>query len=71
MPGFIKACLGPLPFLKIFPTSGVTAENAKAILDAGAYGVGFVGTLFDPADLEAGRFDRVRERAARMVQSVR
>lgn len=70
-PGFVRACLGPMPFLKIFPTSGVTAQNAKAYLDAGAFGVGFVNTLFDPEDLKAGRFDQVRERAAAMVAAVR
>ena len=33
-PGFVRACLGPMPFLKIFPTGGVTLENARAGLDA-------------------------------------
>lgn len=67
---FIKACLAPMPFLRIFPTAGVNEENAKALLDAGAFGVGFVGSLFQPDDLRDGRFDRVRERAARMVAAV-
>ena len=70
-PGFLRACLGPLPFLKMFPTAGVTAENARAHLEAGAFGIGFVGTLFDPGDIEAGRFDAIRERAQRMVAAVR
>ena len=70
-PGFIRACLGPMPFLKIFPTSGVTLDNVAAHLDAGAFGVGFVGTLFEPADLAAGRFDAIEARAAQMVQAVR
>ncbi|MBK8096529.1 MAG: bifunctional 4-hydroxy-2-oxoglutarate aldolase/2-dehydro-3-deoxy-phosphogluconate aldolase [Planctomycetes bacterium] len=70
-PDYVKACLGPMPFLKIFPTSGVTEQNVDAWLQAGAFGVGFVGTLFDPADLAAGRFDAIRERAARMIARVR
>jgi 2-dehydro-3-deoxyphosphogluconate aldolase/(4S)-4-hydroxy-2-oxoglutarate aldolase len=69
-PDYVKAVLGPLPFLKLFPTAGVTAENAASFLQAGAFGVGFVGTLFDPQDLAAGRFDAVRQRAARMVGAV-
>lgn len=69
-PEYVKACLGPLPQLKIFPTSGVTEENCQDFLAAGAFGVGFVGTLFVPADLEAERFDQVRARAARMVARV-
>lgn len=70
-PAFVRVCRGPLPFLRIFPTSGVTLENAAAYLDAGAFGVGFVNCLFEPADLEAGRFDAIRERAAQMVAAVR
>ena len=70
-PGYVRACMGPLPFLKIFPTAGVTAENAGAHLEAGAFGVGFVGTLFAPADMTASRFDAIRERAARMIDAVR
>jgi len=64
---YLKACLGPLPFLKLFPTSGVTAENARTYLEAGAFGVGFVNCLFQPDDLAANRFDRVRARARDLV----
>jgi 2-dehydro-3-deoxyphosphogluconate aldolase / (4S)-4-hydroxy-2-oxoglutarate aldolase len=70
-PAYAKACLLPMPFLKIFPTGGVTEQNAPDWLRAGCFGVGFVGTLFDPADLAAGNFDAVRARAARMVAAVR
>ena len=70
-PGFIKACKGPLPFLKIFPTAGVDVGNTKAHFDAGAFGVGYVGVLFDPADMVAGNFDAIRERATAMVAAVR
>ncbi len=70
-PDFVRAVLGPLPFLKLFPTSGVTRENAAAFLAAGAAGVGFVNCLFEPDDLAAGRFDAVCERARAMVAAVR
>lgn len=70
-PDYVKACLGPMPFLKIFPTGGVTEQNVETWLQAGAFGVGFVATLFDPVDLAAGRFDAIRERAARMIARVR
>ncbi|MGE3353005.1 MAG: bifunctional 4-hydroxy-2-oxoglutarate aldolase/2-dehydro-3-deoxy-phosphogluconate aldolase, partial [Planctomycetota bacterium] len=70
-PAFVKAVLGPMPFLKIFPTSGVTEDNAQQWLAAGSFGCGFVNTLFEPKDLEAGDFEAVRARAARMVASVR
>jgi Entner-Doudoroff aldolase len=70
-PAYLKVCRGPLPFLRIFPTSGVTEDNADAFLAAGAFGVGFVNCLFSPDDLAAGRFDAVRARAGRMVAKVR
>ncbi|MBI4881258.1 MAG: 2-dehydro-3-deoxyphosphogluconate aldolase [Planctomycetes bacterium] len=66
-PAHVRACLGPMPFLRIMPTSGVTEENAAAFLAAGAFAVGFVNSLFDPGDMAAERFSAIRERARRMV----
>ncbi len=62
-PDAIRAILGPMPFLRLVPTNGVTGENAGAYLRAGAFSVAFVGALFLPADLAAERFDRIEERA--------
>lgn len=69
-PDFVRAVRGPLPFLRIFPTSGVTEENCDQWLAAGAFGVGFVASLFDADDLRLRRFDAIRARAARMVAKV-
>ena len=68
---YVKACLGPMPFLKIFPTSGVDLDNVDEWLDAGSYGVGFVNTLFQPEDLAQGNFAKIRERAEQMTTRVR
>lgn len=70
-PLWVKQTLGPMPFLRIVPTSGVTLENAAAYLQAGAFAVGFVTSLFDAADLAAGRFDQIEQRARRMIEAVR
>ena len=35
-PAWVRATLGPLPFLRIVPTSGVDETNASEYLDAGA-----------------------------------
>lgn len=69
-PDYVRACLGPLPFLKIVPTSGVTEENARLWLAAGCHAVGFVNTLFDPDHLRAGRFDRIEQNARRALGSL-
>ncbi len=70
-PAFVKAVLGPMPFLRIFPTSGVTEHNAAEWLAAGSFGLGFVNCLFEPDDLAAANFEAVRQRAARMTAIVR
>lgn len=69
-PDFLRALRGPLPFLRVFPTAGVTEDNCEQWLDAGAFGLGFVGTLFDPSDMAQGRFDVIEARARRMVDRV-
>lgn len=69
-PDYLRACLGPLPHLKLFPTAGVTEANARDFFAAGAFGVGFVGNLFVADDLAQGRYGAVRERASRMVDAV-
>lgn len=66
-PQFVRSVLGPMPFLRIVPTNGVDADNVGAFLDAGAWAVGFVAALFDPEDMRAGAFDRVRDRARLLV----
>lgn len=69
-PAWVRTVRGPLPFLRLFPTSGVTLENASDYLAAGSFGLGFVNCLFDPGLLANGRFDQVRQRAEAMVRTV-
>ena len=66
-PTFVRACLGPMPFLRIVPTNGLDAANARAWLDAGAFALGFNHALFVPEELSAGAFDRVEERARALL----
>ncbi|MBX3463802.1 MAG: bifunctional 4-hydroxy-2-oxoglutarate aldolase/2-dehydro-3-deoxy-phosphogluconate aldolase [Planctomycetes bacterium] len=70
-PDFLRAVRGPMPFLRVFPTSGVSEDNIGAWFEAGAFGLGFVASLFDPEDLRLRRFDAIRARAARLVARVR
>ncbi|MFY9345626.1 MAG: bifunctional 4-hydroxy-2-oxoglutarate aldolase/2-dehydro-3-deoxy-phosphogluconate aldolase [Planctomycetota bacterium] len=70
-PDFVRAVRGPLPFLRIFPTSGVTEENVDAWFAAGAFGLGFVASLFDAKDIEAKRFDAITARAQRLLAKVK
>ena len=70
-PAYVRSILGPMPFLKIVPTSGVDLDNARDWLRAGAYALGFVGPLFVSADLANQRFERIEERAHAILQAVR
>lgn len=65
---YVASILGPLPELRIFPTAGVTAENFARVLAAGAFGVGFTRTLFEPADMESRNFAAIERRAAGMME---
>lgn len=68
---FIQAIRGPLPHLKLFPTAGVTPDNFLDFLRAGCAGVGFVRSLFEPADLEQRDFEAIRKRAALIIQDLK
>lgn len=50
-PAWLRSVRGPLPFVRVVPTNGVDLDSAGAWLRAGAWGLGFVASLFTPADL--------------------
>lgn len=58
-PSYIKDVLAPLPFLKLVPTGGVSPENAKDYLAAGAAAVGIGGNLVSNKLVAAGAFDQI------------
>lgn len=69
-PAHARMLLGPLPHLRLVPTSGVTAANAADWIAAGVHAVGFVASLFDAGELAAGDFDGVEARARRCLAAV-
>jgi 2-dehydro-3-deoxyphosphogluconate aldolase/(4S)-4-hydroxy-2-oxoglutarate aldolase len=60
-----------MPYLKIVPTNGVDEHNAGEWIAAGAFAVGFVATLFDPADMAAENWDAIEARARRCLAAAR
>jgi 2-dehydro-3-deoxyphosphogluconate aldolase / (4S)-4-hydroxy-2-oxoglutarate aldolase len=70
-PAWLRSVLAPLPFLKIVPTNGVDLDNAAEWLAAGAHALGFVASLFHADDLHGRRYDRIEERARRILDRVR
>lgn len=69
-PDYVRMLLGPMPFLNIVPTSGVTADNAADWLHAGVFGVGFVASLFDAAMMRARDYEGIRQRAEQCLRAV-
>ena len=69
-PTWVSSVLGPMPYLKIVPTNGVDQHNAGEWIAAGVFAVGFVAPLFVPADIAAGRWDAIEERARQCLAAV-
>jgi 2-dehydro-3-deoxyphosphogluconate aldolase/(4S)-4-hydroxy-2-oxoglutarate aldolase len=65
---YVASVLGPLPHLRLYPTAGVTPRNMIDVLRAGATGVGFVKSLFEPEDLAVADFDAIERRAAMIIE---
>ena len=69
-PTYVKDLRGPLPQVRLMPTGGVTRENAGAWIRAGAVAIGAGSSLVDPAAVQSGRFDIVRDNARAFVEAV-
>jgi 2-dehydro-3-deoxyphosphogluconate aldolase/(4S)-4-hydroxy-2-oxoglutarate aldolase len=69
-PKFIKDVLAPMPFLKLVPTGGVSPENARDYLAAGAVAVGIGGNLVSNKLVAAEAFDQITEVAQACVNAV-
>ncbi len=70
-PRFFKDVKGPLPDIRLMPTGGVSLENARDFLAAGACCVGIGTALVDPKIVSEGRWDDLTARAAALVASLR
>jgi 2-dehydro-3-deoxyphosphogluconate aldolase / (4S)-4-hydroxy-2-oxoglutarate aldolase len=63
-PGFIRELRGPLSFIPLYPTGGITFENADTFLEAGAIALGVGSALVKKAWVERGDWDALRGEAA-------
>jgi 2-dehydro-3-deoxyphosphogluconate aldolase/(4S)-4-hydroxy-2-oxoglutarate aldolase len=69
-PGWLRAVLAPMPFLRVIPTNGVEVENATEWLAAGAFAVGCVRSLFPPDELAAHAWDHIEARARGLLAAI-
>lgn len=68
-PSIIKAFKGPVPQGNYMPTGGVSLENVKDWINAGAVAVGTGGSLTKGA--KTGDYDLVTETARKFVEAVK
>ncbi len=67
---FFKNILGPLPFLRMIPSGGMTLENGADFIRAGAVAVSMAAALLDPALVKRGAWDELTARARKVSGSV-
>lgn len=70
-PAWLRSVMGPLPFLRVVPTNGVDASNAREWLSAGAFACGFVRSLFAPEDVQNRNWDAIRDRATQILAAAK
>jgi 2-dehydro-3-deoxyphosphogluconate aldolase/(4S)-4-hydroxy-2-oxoglutarate aldolase len=70
-PSYVRTIKAALPQIDLFPSGGVTLQNAAAFIEAGACVVGVGSDLVDLASLREGRGDRIAERARLFIELVR
>ncbi|MBW4546293.1 MAG: bifunctional 4-hydroxy-2-oxoglutarate aldolase/2-dehydro-3-deoxy-phosphogluconate aldolase [Symplocastrum torsivum CPER-KK1] len=65
---YIKSLQGPLGQIPLIPTGGVTLENAKEFITAGAVAVGLSGELFPKPLVVAEEWEAIAQRANTLRQ---
>ncbi len=68
-PDFIKAVRAPLPQASLMPTGGVSLDNARAWIKAGAVALGVGGNLI--AGAKTGDYESITRLARRFIEVIR
>lgn len=67
---YIRQLQGPLGQIPLIPTGGVTIENARTFIEAGAIAVGLAGQLFPTEAIRQGDWQQVSDRASLLMQKL-
>jgi 2-dehydro-3-deoxyphosphogluconate aldolase/(4S)-4-hydroxy-2-oxoglutarate aldolase len=70
-PQYFRDLRGPFPQLRLMPAGGVTVENARDFIAAGACAVGIGAALVDKKAVAAGDWGGLTEKARQLVESLR
>jgi 2-dehydro-3-deoxyphosphogluconate aldolase / (4S)-4-hydroxy-2-oxoglutarate aldolase len=68
---YIRALQAPLGYIPLIPTGGVTLENAKDYLEAGAIAVGLAGELFPKGAIASQNWREITHQAERLMASLK
>ncbi len=68
---YLQAIQAPLANIPLIPTGGVTFENTKAFLEAGAVAVGLSSQLFPKDLVEAEDWDAIAQRIKRFLKTIK
>ena len=69
-PRYFKDLRGPLPHIRLMPTGGVSQENARDFIAAGACCVGIGTALLDPKIIAEERWNELAGNAAALTASL-
>ena len=67
---YIRSLQGPLGQIPLIPTGGVTVENAKDFLAAGAIAVGLSSSLFPKTAVAQGDWSVISDRAKTLMNAI-
>ncbi|MGB3851678.1 MAG: bifunctional 4-hydroxy-2-oxoglutarate aldolase/2-dehydro-3-deoxy-phosphogluconate aldolase [Tunicatimonas sp.] len=67
---YFKAVLAPMPHLPLMPTGGVTLDNAKGWLAAGACALGVGSALTNKKAIAEGNYEQITQNARRFLMNV-
>ncbi len=68
---YLKSLQGPLSQINYIPTGGVTIDNAKTSIDAGAIAVGISGNLFPKHLVETHNWQEITERTKTLLTKIK
>jgi len=67
---YIKSLQGPLGNIPLIPTGGVTLDNAKDFIDAGATAVGLSSQLFPKPLVDSENWEAISQRASLLKRTL-
>lgn len=67
---YIRSLQGPLGQIPLIPTGGVTLENARQFIQAGAIAVGLAGSLFPQKAVQRGDWDTIAGQAKTLISQL-